>query len=286
MRRGWFVLILSGLLLGCPPVAARAAPGPSSGATPGGASGSGSTAGSKPGAGAAPAARAEHLAALLRRDPVYVTDHAPRALAEDAAARIKASVRRLGVPVFVVVTPTLFTTEQDAGDLLPLLRDHLNRDGVYVVVDPKGGDGAARQYGGGRSLPVEDAWSATMNEMAYDAGAVAVVGRLVDITLSGHARERRERMGPRPKSKVRIRLDEHDRSERRAARKEHGALAAGAAITGVPLLGSLLWGRRRRHLRAERARLADRARAARLAERKAVARPGPAARRKNRKKRR
>lgn len=220
MRTGWFVLIL-GTLVGllAPPAAASPAP--------------------------APGSRADHLAAALRRDPVYVTDHAPRALAPDAAARIRAAARRLGVPVYVAVTPTLLGGgTEDSGDLVPLLRDRLRRDGVYIVIAPEGTDGAAHQYGGGRSLPVEDAWAATELEMPYDAGAVAVLDRFVEIAVSGRARERRDHPRPRPKSRVRQALDEDDASDRRAELLERSAFGGGAALSGLPLLALFVIRRR------------------------------------------
>ncbi|TDB89897.1 hypothetical protein E1264_06710 [Actinomadura sp. KC216] len=196
--------------------------------------------------------RADHLAAALRRDPVYVTDHAPRSLPPDAAARIRASVARLGVPAYVAVTPTLgLGADQPPGALTVLLRDRLGKDGIYIVVDPSGGHGEARQFGGSRRLPVDDAWWAAKFELPYDVSAVDMIGRFVDIALSGRARERRDHPGPRPKSATRRALDADDKADRRADRVEMAAFGGGAALGGLPLLGLLVARRVRRANRRE-----------------------------------
>ncbi|SNR85029.1 hypothetical protein [Actinomadura mexicana] len=232
MGRGWSVLLaglVGAVLLGCP---AEAAPSLER---------------------ARPESRADAIAAALRRDPVYVTDHAPRALPPDAAARIRASVARLGVPAYVAVTPTSGLGPQNPSEsFASLLRDRLRKDGVYIVVPPAGGGGEVRHFGGVRGLPLDDAWAAADFETPYDAGAPEVIARFVDIALSGHAGERRDHPRPRPKSKVRKALDADDAADRRASRIEWGVFGGGAALSGATILG-LLVGRRVRS--ARRARL-------------------------------
>ncbi|MFA1537522.1 hypothetical protein [Actinomadura monticuli] len=206
---------------------------------------------------AKPVSRIDHLIAELRRDPVYVTDHAPRALPADAAGRIKKAVARLGVPAYVAVTPTVLADGYGTEDLVPLLHDDLGRPGVYIVADPTSPSFTAVQYGGA-TLPVKDAMWATASELPSDAGAVAMVERFVEIVLSGRAKERREAGGPRPKSKTRIALDAHDRSERAASRAEWRAFATGTALSGGALLLLLLllasYRNRRRKARAGKTR--------------------------------
>ncbi|TDE38546.1 hypothetical protein [Actinomadura sp. 6K520] len=229
MRGGWLVLILSGVvLLACPPPAVARER-------------------------AEPPSRADHIAAQLRRDPVYVTDHAPRVLPPDAAARIKTAVARLGAPTYVAVTPTVgLSTGRHGESLLPLLRDRLRRDGVYLVASPTSPDGEVRQYGGSRRLPLEDAWRAAQNELAYDASTPERIELFVDIALSGRARERAQNPPPRPKSKVRKALDADDAADRRAALVEWGVFGGSAALSGVPLLTFLTLRRVRRGTRQQR----------------------------------
>ncbi len=196
---------------------------------------------------AKPVSRADHIAAALRRDPVYVTDHAPRVLPPDAAARIKASIARLGVPAYVAVTPTTGIGEQNPGDsLVALLRDRLRKDGVYIVVDPSGGHGEARQFGGTRRLPVDDAWSAADFELPSDASAPEVIERFVEIALSGRAGERREHPRPAPDSEIRKALDADDAADRRAAYVEWGVFGGAAVLSGGIILGLLIRHRVRR----------------------------------------
>ncbi|MFG2019914.1 hypothetical protein [Actinomadura geliboluensis] len=225
MWRACSALVI-GLLLACAPAPAAAAPLER----------------------AKPVSRVDHLAAELRRDPVYVTDHAPRALPPDAAQRIKKAVARLGVPVYTAVTPAYLVDRYSTDDLVPLLHDSLGEPGVYIVADPAQTSLSAVQYGGA-TLPVKDAMRAAMYELPNDAGAVAAIERFVEIALSGQAKERYDNAGPRPKSKVRIALDARERSEREAARAERNAFATGTALSGVPLLLLLLWLRWRRHSR-------------------------------------
>ncbi|MEU8799971.1 hypothetical protein [Spirillospora sp. NPDC048819] len=223
MRRGWFVLVLTGMLaclLAAPAAALERAD---------------------------PVSRADHLAAELRRDPVYVTDHTPRVLPPDAAAQIKASIARLGVPAYVAVTPTFGLGLGNPTDsLVALLRDRLRKDGIYLVVSPSTSGGEVRQFGGGRRLPVDDAWRATSRELPSDATAPERVARFVDIALSGHARERADKPGPRPKSEIRKALDADDAAERRVAYVEWGTFGGASALSGLPILALLVRRRTRR----------------------------------------
>lgn len=236
MRRGWWVLVLAGLaavLSGPAPVLS----GPAAAAAADRAE---------------PPTRADRIAAALRRDPVYVTDHSPRSLPPDAAARIKASVARLGTPVYVAVTPTVGVGQEHPGEsLAALLRDRLGEDGVYIVANPRGGDGEARQFGGGRRLPLDDAWWAANFELPYDAAAPDKIALFVDIALSGRAAERRAHPRPAPKSETRKALDADDAADRRADRVEMAAFGGGAVLSGAPLLGLLAARRVRRSKRRD-----------------------------------
>ncbi|RAY12182.1 hypothetical protein DPM19_26020 [Actinomadura craniellae] len=188
---------------------------------------------------AEPPTRADVLAARLAKDPVQVTDHAPRELPADTAARIRAAVGRLGVPCYVVVgLPGL---DERPGELIPLLRDRLGRDGVYLVTDPAGG-GTARQYGG--SLPVTDAWLAAGRELPYDAGAARHVERFVEILRDPNAGRRIAERWRTPRPERRDLSEERDR-------REMAALGGGAVLGGLPVLVLLVVRRRIRRARSE-----------------------------------
>lgn len=230
MRRGWFVLVIGGLLACC--IAAPAWAGPVRPAKP-------------------PAVRTRigAITDALRRDPVYVTDQVPRLLPPGTAGKIKALVGRLGVPVYVVVTLPARYREDDSqapSDLeamVPVLHDRLGKDGVYLVVDPGGGLGDVQQFGGTRRIDVEHAYQAATSELPYEAGLLSVLDRFVEIALSGRAKERALHPSPRPESATRRELDAYDRGNHRAAVENGTALGVGAGLGGLIVLG-LLVGRR------------------------------------------
>ncbi|GAA2169257.1 hypothetical protein [Actinomadura napierensis] len=228
MRRGWFVLVIGGLIACCLTATASAAPA------------------AKP-----PAAqtRIGSITAQLKRDPVYVTDQVPRLLPPGTAGKIKALVGRLGVPAYVVVTlPSRVRDDgteapSDLESLVPVLHDRLGKDGVYLVVDPSGALGEVQQFGGTRRIDVEHAYQAATSELPYEAGLLSVLDRFVEIALSGHAEERARHPSPRPESATRRELDAYDRGNHRAAVRNDTAFGIGAGLGGLIVLG-LLAGRR------------------------------------------
>lgn len=101
---------------------------------------------------------ADHLAARLEKNPVYVSDNAVREITPAAAPQLKRAAATLGVPTYVAIVP-------DAREeLLALLRDRIGKDGVYYVGDTDGTGAYARHYGAEGSLPVEDAEHVAMCE--------------------------------------------------------------------------------------------------------------------------
>ncbi|WP_019633730.1 hypothetical protein [Actinomadura atramentaria] len=220
MRRGLFVLIM-GLAMLPPAVPAAADDGPDSGVL---------------------AARADRLAALWRRDPIQITDAAPRAVPADAAARIRRAVARLREPVYVAVEPRL-PPDVMPEDVLPLVHDRLGRPGVYVLLPASGSLGAARQYGTlPRPVPDRTLTTAALS-LASDAGPVALVERFVDVALAADSGTRlRVTESPAPKSRVRKDLDAYEAGERRAARAERRSLVRGTAIGAVAMLALIAAG--------------------------------------------
>ncbi|MBO2462470.1 hypothetical protein [Actinomadura violacea] len=230
MRRGWFVLVIGGLLACC--TAAPAFAGPV-----------------RPTGPPAAQTRIGAIVAQLKRDHVYVTDQVPRALPPSTAGEIKALVGRLQVPTYVVVTSPARRSDDDTHapsdleSLVPVLHDRLGKDGVYMVVDPRGALGDVQQFGGTRRIDVEDAYEAATSELPYEAGLLKVLARFVDIALSGQVQERAHHPSPRPKSAVRRELDAYDRGNHEAAVKNNTALGVGSGLGGLIVLG-LLVGRR------------------------------------------
>ncbi|MCW2916754.1 MAG: hypothetical protein JWN52_4822 [Actinomycetia bacterium] len=193
--------------------------------------------------------RADFLAAQLRKDPVYVTDNAPERLPPGTAARIKASVSRLGVPVYLVVAlMNLSRTDADQADtLVPLLHDRLGKDGIYIVAGPDG-FGAAQQYGG--SLPVAHAWDTTDRELPSRPGVVKYIDHFVELLRSGHAEDRYRNPQRAPETTERATPDPYDEKDR----KETQAVELGSVLSALPLLGLLIFRRLRKRPAAARAR--------------------------------
>jgi hypothetical protein len=182
------------------------------------------------GAAPAPPTRAELLAQRLAKDPIQVTDHALRELSPGTAARIRALVARLGVPVYFVVEPDGLPPGTDPGELIPLLHDRLRKDGLYVVTDASG-SGSALQYGG--SLPADRAWTTASLELPSDATLIEYVQRFVEVLTAPDVAKRIQQRRRSPEDRTPSRGDVRDR-------KEMTALGIGTALSGVPLLAGLV----------------------------------------------
>jgi hypothetical protein len=84
--------------------------------------------------------RAAYIAAQLQRDPVFVSPSLSRVAAPAAVEALRKRVAAMPYPTYVAFVP-LFTEEPDARTLrqiLPILRDRLGRDGLYIVADGSG----------------------------------------------------------------------------------------------------------------------------------------------------
>ncbi|WP_018656589.1 hypothetical protein [Actinomadura flavalba] len=195
-----------------------------------------------------PSTRADRIASLWKRDRVVVTDHAPRSLPPDAKARITAATEKLGAPVYVAVEPRLRAV-LDARALLPLLRDRMNGDGVYIVLEASGSLGEALVAGSATAVIPEKAWRTADFELASGVGAVAVVERFAEVVRSGNveARYRAAVEAERPKSATRKRLDAYERARSEESAVQWTAFGAGtAASAGAVLLFAFLRRRTRR----------------------------------------
>jgi hypothetical protein len=191
-----------------------------------------------------PVTRADHVAARLARDPVFVTDEAPRAISPQDVARIRAAIKRMPVPTYLVIVPQTDTQADPQGSpdrLIALLHDRLDRGGVYLVLPPNGIGLTVEQYG--TNLPVTPAAREVSFGEPYNAGPVRVIERFVDDIRSGQAQQRYERISA--KSKAGWEAEPY----REAADDNDIATQAGVySGMGVALLAALgvLIGRRRR----------------------------------------
>ncbi len=148
-----------------------------------------------------PVTRADYVAARLARDPVFVTDEAPRAITPQDAVRIRAAVRRMPVPTYLAIGPESDSQADPQGSperLLALLHDKLGRTGVYLVLSPNGIGLTAEQYG--TNLPVTPAAREVSFAEPYNAGAVRVIERFVDDIRSGQAQQRYEKVTARSRA--------------------------------------------------------------------------------------
>ncbi|QKW08467.1 hypothetical protein HUT18_20945 [Streptomyces sp. NA04227] len=125
--------------------------------------------------------QAAHLATLLRKNPVHVTDQLPRSVPRFTAEEFTRLARTTGVPTYVLVLPG----QRDPDELLKAVHEHLRRDGVYVLVD-ESGVVAAKAYG--VKVPAEDAATVALYDMPVDAGPVHGFARFVEVLASGEER--------------------------------------------------------------------------------------------------
>ncbi|MFD4477487.1 hypothetical protein ACFWPU_15430 [Streptomyces sp. NPDC058471] len=172
--------------------------------------------------------QAASLAALLRSDPVYVTDQLPREIPRSTAPEFAKLAKRTGVPTYVLVLPDQGT---DAERLLAAVHDRLGRDGLYVLVDDMGVAGATAF---GVRAPADDASTVALYELPYDAGPLLSFERFTDVIALGGkkaaeradtAREEHERTGG---DEPEMHIDPVDR--------DNQSFVTGIALTGVPLL--------------------------------------------------
>jgi hypothetical protein len=84
--------------------------------------------------------RAAYIAAQLRRDPVYISPSLTRVTPAATVAALRRRVKAMPYPTYVAFVPG-FTDDPEVeslGQLIPLLRDRVGRDGLYLVADGTG----------------------------------------------------------------------------------------------------------------------------------------------------
>lgn len=139
--------------------------------------------------------KADYIAGQLGRDPVFITDEAPRDITPADAARIRAAIRRMPVPTYAAVVAETDEQRDPQGPpdrLIALLHDKLGRNGVYLVVPSSGIGVTADQFG--ENLPLQPAEREVTFSQPYNAGAARAIERFVDDIRSGQAQQRYDKV--------------------------------------------------------------------------------------------
>ena len=142
-----------------------------------------------------PVTRADYIAGQLARDPVFITDEAPRDLTANDAARIRAAIKRMPVPTYAAVVAEVDEQKDPQGPpdrLIALLHDKLRKNGVYLVIPSSGIGITAEQFG--ENLPIEPASREVTFGEPYNAGAARSIERFVENIRSGQAQARYEKV--------------------------------------------------------------------------------------------
>ncbi|CAL9537144.1 hypothetical protein [Streptomyces sp. enrichment culture] len=194
--------------------------------------------------------QAAYLADRLREQPVYVTDQLPRAVPRSTAAEFARLAKGTGVPTYVLVLPA--ESVRDGKELLGAVHDRLGRDGLYVLVDDHGVTDATAF---GVRAPADDAWSAQLYELPYDAGPLLSFERFAEVVAQGPEKASARAEAARAKY-------EHDEPEAMyigPSDRRNQSFLTGILLSGVPLLILLLaaYGRRLRRRYAGATRNVD-----------------------------
>ncbi|MGW7076805.1 hypothetical protein [Streptomyces sp. NPDC054866] len=191
--------------------------------------------------------QAAALAALLRDDPVHVTDQLPREIPRSAAPDFAKLAKRTGVPTYVLVLPD---QGSNADRLLAAVHDRLGRDGLYVLVDEMGVADAAAF---GVRAPADDASTVALYELPYDAGPLLSFERFTDVIAQG-SKKAAERAEAARKKYGGDTGEEVDKMHIDPADRDNQSFVTGIALTGVPLLILALSPYIRRYVRQSRRR--------------------------------
>ncbi|MDN0193583.1 hypothetical protein NW895_00825 [Streptomyces sp. S.PNR 29] len=178
------------------------------------------------------ATQTAHLADRLRANPVYVTDQLPREIPRSTAPKFAELAKRTGVPTYVIVLPSQST---HGTGLLAAVHDRLGEDGLYVLIDEST---VAEASAYGVRAPADDAATAVLYELPYDAGPLLSFQRFVEVVAQGsekaaaRAEAAREKYGDGDEEPADMYIGPSDRRNQ--------SFLTGMLLTGVPLLILLL----------------------------------------------
>lgn len=81
------------------------------------------------------------IAAVLRREPIYVDPAYDSALPKAQRTQLVRRIRRSPIPIYVVLVPIVAgSTWQSSTQVSTVVQAHLGRDGAYVTLDADFGD--------------------------------------------------------------------------------------------------------------------------------------------------
>ncbi|GGW92136.1 hypothetical protein [Streptomyces lomondensis] len=171
--------------------------------------------------------QAAYLAERLRENPVYVSDQLPRAVPRSTAPDFARLAKRTGVPTYVLVLP--LESVRQGKELLGAVHDRLGRDGLYVLVDDSSVTDAAAY---GVRAPADDAWTAQLYELPYDAGPLLSFERFADVIAQGPEKASARAEAAREKYEG----DEPAAMYIGQADRRNQSFLTGVLLTSVPLL--------------------------------------------------
>lgn len=190
--------------------------------------------------------RAEYIAGQLARDPVFITDDAPRDITPAEARRVRAAIHRMPVPTYAAIVTEVDQEKDPQGSperLIALLHEKLQKDGVYLVVPSSGIGITAQQFG--ENLPIEPASREVTFSQPYNAGVARAIERFVDDIRSGQAQQRYEKVYAKSRHgwEAKPYLEADDKADLAQEAGAYSGVAVAALIGTLLVAARLRWRR-------------------------------------------
>lgn len=174
--------------------------------------------------------QAAYLADRLRENTVYVSDQLPREVPKSMTRDFARVAQGTAVPTYVVVLPSQAANGEG---LLGAVHDRLGRDGLYVVIDESS---VSYAMAFGVSAPADDALTACLYELPYDAGPLREFELFAEVIAEGSEKAAARAEAAREK----YRDDEPAEMYIGPSDRENQSFLTGMLLTGAPLLILLL----------------------------------------------
>jgi hypothetical protein len=189
----------------------------------------------------------EHIAAALRRSPIYVDPGYGTALPQAKRAVLLAHMKRSATPIFLLVVPLIAGgTWSDSADLAGVVHDRLARDGIYITLDAEFGSGLDA-YAYGLTQPASDnatnaAWAVGLQPDMNNAPLSDRLLRCVDLITTN--------TGTKAYTQATAALN-HGNSPKAPVKRHHEGsdtlpiVATGAGVVVLAAAGLAIWRWRR-----------------------------------------